>query len=131
MSTKILSLLVKMLNNVNSPRDYIEYARREVPRSIPAADQDRAYRMCKLAFAASRTPHYELVNGRNPALFRRAIASMCGSDGSMRMIDNGKIYKIVNLKFAANIVSDYDIAYIIEALEMTMAYVVNDYADEV
>ena len=130
MSTAILSLLVKMLNNVNSPREYIEFVRREVPVRVTAVDQDRAYRMCKLAFAASRTPNYELVQSRNPQSFRRAIAAMCGADGSMRMLDNGKIYRITNLKFSSNVVSDYDIAYIVEALEMTMAYVVNDYADE-
>lgn len=125
MSIKIFSVIVKMLNDVKAPSEYMEFVRREVPLHIPPEGHEHAYRMCKLAYAASRLSSYEFLNNKNPLFFRRAIESMCGTDGNLKIIENGTMYRIVNLRISANIVSDNDIAYIVEAFEMTMAYANN------
>lgn len=131
MNITTLSILAKMLNNCRTVTEYIAFVRREVPSRLPVADQQAAYRACKLAFAASHTPNYEIVNSRSVTAFRRMISSMCGPDGSMRMIQDGKIYRLINLRFAASVASEEEINMVIEALEMTMAYVPVNYSDEV
>jgi hypothetical protein len=47
------------------------------------------------------------------------------------MIQDGKIYRLINLRFAASVASEEEINMVIEALEMTMAYVPVNYSDEV
>ena len=131
MSIKLLSTTVKMLNNVNNVRDYIDFVKREINcGSYSQADATTLRRLCKIAFAASCTPYYEMLQTRNPASLRRVISAMCGPDGGMRMSYNGVIYRIANLKFTANVMSDAEIALVLEALEMTMTPVMASYSDE-
>lgn len=126
MNIKILSLVTKMLVRCTTPVDYISFVKNEVPRHLSGADQVRAARMCKLAFAISRTPYYELLKSRSAASFRRAIGAMCSPEGALRMAYNGKMYRLVNLRFSANLATEEDIQLILEALEMTMAPVMVD-----
>lgn len=131
MSIKLLSTTVKMLNSCANVRDYVEFVKREINcGSYSSSDETTLRRMCKVAFAASCTPYYELLQTRNPASLRRVISAMCGPDGGMRMSYNGIIYRIANLKFTANVMSDAEISLVLEALEMTMTPVMTAYSDE-
>lgn len=131
MSIKLLSTVVKMLNAVTNVRDYIDFVKREINCSAYSqVDATALRRMCKVAFAASCTPYYELLQSRNPSSLRRVISAMCGPDGGMRISHNGVVYRIANLKFVANTMSDYEIKLVLEALEMTMTPVISSYSDE-
>lgn len=131
MSIKLLSTVVKMLNAITNVRDYIDFVKREINCSAYSqVDATTLRRMCKVAFAASCTPYYELLQSRNPSSLRRVISAMCGPDGGMRISHNGVVYRIANLKFVANTMSDYEIKLVLEALEMTMTPVIASYSDE-
>ncbi len=130
MNMRMFSIVVRMLNDVNSVSEYIEFVRREIPARISDFEQSHARTLCKIAFAASRTPHYEFVRSRNVTSFRRALASACGTDGSMRMLHNGVVYRIANLRFAVSAASSEDMEMVIEALEMTVSYA-SSYAMEI
>lgn len=131
MSIKLLSTTVKMLNACSNVCDYIEFVKREINSGAHSqADASALRRMCKIAFAASCTPYYELLQSRNPSSLRRMISAMCGPDGGMRMSHNGVVYRIANLKFAASTMADSEIALVLEALEMTMTPVMASYSDE-